>query len=65
MLRQLENLRTYPLVRERIEAGRLRLHGWFFDIAQAEVLAYEAESDRFVVIDEAQADRILKRLDGK
>jgi len=52
-------------VRERLAAGRLRLHGWWFDIAQAEVLAYEAESQRFVVIDEAEADRLLARLDGK
>jgi len=65
VLRQLDHLRTYPVVRERLEARRLRLHGWWFDIAQAEVLAYEEESERFVVIDEAEAERLLARLDGK
>lgn len=63
VLHQLDHLRTYPVVRERLEAGRLRLHGWWFDIGQAEVSAYEEEAGRFVVIDEAEADRLLKRLE--
>lgn len=28
----LENLRTFPWVRERVDAGRMRLHGCYFDI---------------------------------
>jgi carbonic anhydrase len=63
VLRQMDHLRTYPIVRERLEAGRLRLHAWWFDIAEAEVLSYDEKSGRFVVIDEAEADRILARLD--
>lgn len=62
VLQQLEHLRTYPIVRERVDAGRLRLHAWWFDIGRAEVLAYESGDKRFVVIDEAEADRILARL---
>ena len=65
VLHQLEHLRTYPVVRERLESRRLRLHGWWFDIAQAEVLAYEEQSRQFVIIDDAEADRIISRLDGK
>lgn len=63
VLRQMDHLRTYPVVRERLAAGRLRLHGWWFDIAQAEVLAYEESDGRFLVIDEAGAGRLLKRLE--
>jgi carbonic anhydrase len=65
VLQQLDNLRTYPVVRERLDAGRLRLHAWWFDIAQAEVLAYEAQSGRFVIIDDDEAERIIARLEGK
>jgi carbonic anhydrase len=65
VLQQLENLSTYPMVRDRLTAGRLRLHAWWFDIAQAEVLAYEASSEKFVIIDEEEAERIMARLDGK
>ncbi|TWG08421.1 carbonic anhydrase [Saccharopolyspora dendranthemae] len=29
---QLDTLREYPFIRDRIESGRLRLHGWFYEI---------------------------------
>lgn len=46
-LAQIENLRTYPAVRRRLEAGTLRLHAWWFDIAQAEVRAWDEDVQRF------------------
>lgn len=63
VLRQMDHLRTYPIVRERLQAGRLRLHAWWFDIAEAEVLSYDERERRFVVIDEVEAERILARLE--
>lgn len=32
ILGSLDNLMTYPWVRERVEAGTLQLHGWWFDL---------------------------------
>ncbi|TDC98761.1 carbonic anhydrase [Saccharopolyspora terrae] len=29
---QLETLREYPFIHDRVEAGQLRLHGWFYEI---------------------------------
>ncbi|MEB3367604.1 carbonic anhydrase [Saccharopolyspora mangrovi] len=29
---QLDTLREYPFIRDRIESGQLRLHGWFYEI---------------------------------
>lgn len=46
----LENLHTYPIVTERLAAGTLRLHGWFFKIATAEMFAYDASSQQFQLI---------------
>jgi len=65
VLLQLEHLGTHPVVRDRLAAGRLALHAWWFDIARAEVLAYEEAQGRFVLIDEAGAERILARLDAR
>ncbi|MCE9582606.1 MAG: carbonic anhydrase [Planctomycetes bacterium] len=65
VLCQLENLRTYPVVRKAIAEKRLGLHGWYFDIARAEVLAYEQDRGAFVPIDEAEAERIMARLDDR
>ncbi|HEV3028443.1 MAG TPA: carbonic anhydrase, partial [Planctomycetota bacterium] len=59
VLQQLEHLRSYPIIRERLDSGTLRLNAWWFDIAQAEVSAYEESAGRFVVIDEAEGARLL------
>ncbi len=62
VLLQMEHIQTYPFIQERIEKGDLRLHGWWFDIANADVYCYEKEQNEFVLIDEAEAKRILKRM---
>ena len=43
----LENLLTFPWVREAVEAGRLCLHGWYFDLQSGELLEYDEESESF------------------
>jgi carbonic anhydrase len=63
VLQQLEHLRTYPSVRGAIEQGNLQVHGWWFDIANAEVLAWEPTLNRFASIDRELAQVILARLD--
>lgn len=64
VLVQMENIKTYPAVQERIRQGRLRIHGWWFDLSKADVYSYDKEQKRFVVIDESEAKRILSRLDS-
>ncbi len=34
----LANLESFPWVAERVRAGRLQLHGWYFDLATGELL---------------------------
>jgi len=43
----LENLHSYHCVQERLMDGTLRLHGWFFKIATAELFAYDPETRQF------------------
>lgn len=61
VLAQVEHLKTYPIVRERLDAGTVRLHAWWFELKNADVYAYEDSVRRFVVIDESEADRLLDR----
>ena len=61
---QLEHLKTHAAVREAVAAGRLRLHAWWFDLAGADVHAWEPDLGRFTLIDEAEAERIYARLDA-
>lgn len=62
VLRQIHHLKTYPVIQERLKAGTLSLHGWWFDISHADVYAYEESFKKFVKFDEAQAERILSKL---
>lgn len=43
----LDNLMTFPWVRDRVEQGKLVLHGWYYDIEAGELFAYNAESGAF------------------
>jgi len=43
----LRNLMTFPWIRERVEAGTLTLHGWYFDMNAGELLAYSPEKRTF------------------
>jgi len=45
---QLERLMGYPMVRERVEAGRLKLHGWHYVIEDGEVHVFDLRSASFV-----------------
>jgi carbonic anhydrase len=51
VLHGLQALRSYPCVRDRIENGTLKLHGWMFDIAKALVSAHDPADGEFKPID--------------
>ena len=43
----IENLETFPFIKERVADGRLRLRGAHFDIAKGRLLALDPASGRF------------------
>ncbi|MDX1951271.1 MAG: carbonic anhydrase [Verrucomicrobiota bacterium] len=47
----LDNLHTYPIVQERLAAGKLAIHGWMFEIATARLFAFEPSLNHFVPLD--------------
>ena len=46
----LENLQTFPWIREAMASGHLALHGWYFDIEAGELLEYQPTNGGFVTI---------------
>jgi carbonic anhydrase len=50
ILVSLENLLTFPWVKERVDAGRLELHGWYFDIESGNLYSYHSASGRFELL---------------
>jgi carbonic anhydrase len=59
---QLDHLMSYELVAREVEAGKLTLHGWYFDVLKGDVFAYEPDQQRFVLIDEQEAESLIARL---
>jgi carbonic anhydrase len=63
VLVQLENLMSYPIVRNRVEAGKLHLSGWWFEIPTGSVYIYDRHVRRFELIDRQTADRLLDQIE--
>ncbi len=51
---QLERLMHYPMVRDRVEAGTLALHGWHYVIEDGEVHVFDVRSGSFVPASSAE-----------
>ena len=62
VLHQIKHLKTYPLIQEKLKSSQLNIHGWYFDIATGDVYSYEEQFNQFVLMDEKEAERVLKRL---
>jgi carbonic anhydrase len=43
----LDNLQTFPWIRERMEQNRLQIHGWYYDILSGELLQRERNGGGF------------------
>ncbi len=50
VIQQLEHLKTYPEINARLASHKLNLHGWWFDLATADVSQYDERSEKFEVI---------------
>lgn len=64
ILVSLENLLTFPWVRERVEQGRLHLHGWYYNIATGQLKYYNTESETFEVLVERYSANLLNAQEG-
>jgi carbonic anhydrase len=51
---QLERLMDYPMVRERVEAGTLTLHGWHYVIEDGEVHVFDVRRGGFIPASQAE-----------
>lgn len=50
ILVSLNNLATFPWIQERVANGKLKLHGWYFDIEHGQLLGYDATARTFVAL---------------
>jgi len=59
VLQQIENLKSYPIIQEALAAKKIKLHGWWFELATATVHFFDPNSKKFTPIDEKRAEEIL------
>ena len=51
VVKQLENLLTYPFVEEKVENGTLKLYGWYYVIETGDVFNYNFNTKEFEIIE--------------
>ena len=56
ILLSMENLMTFPWIRERVEAGELKIHGWYFNLEHGELFDYDSEAEEFRPLSDPVAD---------
>ena len=61
---QLESLKTYPLVRERLSEGKIKLHAWYYNIGDAELEEWDESQNIYVTIGTTTSRLIEKRMES-
>jgi len=65
VLLQMEHLKSYERVADRVEKGQLMLHGLWFDIQNTDVYYATLEERIFRIIDDVEGERVLASLKGE
>ncbi|MFT7859935.1 MAG: carbonic anhydrase [Sulfurimonas sp.] len=52
VINQIENILTYPNVKERFEAGKLHIHGWCYDIETGKIEYFNADTYEFLPLND-------------
>lgn len=63
ILAQMEHLKSYPVIAEKLARKELTLHGWLYEFEKGEVLVYDNQSQEFVSFDNALALAVSARRD--
>lgn len=48
VLIQIDNLKTYPIVKARMHQGKLKIYAWVYNIETGDVLAYDARTHTYI-----------------
>ena len=65
ILNSLNNLMTFPWVKDAVVSGQLTLHGWYFDLDRGELLAYSERAGQFLPVVCALEPNLLEKSGAK
>jgi carbonic anhydrase len=54
IVKQLENLLTYPFVEDRVNKGKVKLFGWYYVIETGDIFNYNFNNKEFELIEEKE-----------
>lgn len=60
VMQQLQHLRTHPIVASRLATGKLKLHGWIYNIKKGEIICCDQQNYRFKPFKEYYQETINK-----
>lgn len=46
----LDNLMTFPWIEEAVNADKLKIHGWYYNLAQGTLSCFDSNTDTFVAV---------------
>jgi len=52
IIKQIENILTYPNIKQKFEDGVLSIHGWYYDIETGKIDYYNADSYEFLPLND-------------
>jgi carbonic anhydrase len=61
ILLQMEHLKSYPLVAEKLARKELTIHGWLYEFEKGEVLIYEPHYKKFISLENSFALAVATR----
>jgi len=51
VIKQIENILTYPNVQKKFEQNELHIHGWCYDVETGKIEYYNADTYEFLPLD--------------
>jgi carbonic anhydrase len=63
-LLQVDHLRTYPLVRDAIDTGDLRVYAWFFDVATGEIEEWSPNAQKWRALSSDEVHSVAHVVDA-
>jgi carbonic anhydrase len=61
---QLENLKTYPQIIEKLKTGEIGLHAWYYDIGEAEIEEWDESQQLFVTVGSKASQHLRNRIEA-
>jgi carbonic anhydrase len=52
VIKQIENILTYPNIKKKFENGNISIHGWYYHIETGNIEYYNADSYKFLPLND-------------